>query len=380
MAFATLASQRIQAIQAILMDLHDPSGVYFHRAWSSCLAGLMAAVLLYLAPAMAQPLLVVAALIFMHTTSDHDRPRCPTTLLGSFMVVLLSSSLLVLTRFQPILQAVVLIGLGFLAQYLAQFGSAFTVGVFVWILSVAASAENPTVEQLPILWLNLALGFLIAYLCYFWIAPYQPHRVFLSIVNRNRLRLAARLHHAVDRLDPRLDGQYFSDRQWNTDLDRRIVSLMNTQDDLLEKGVQKKQPSSQELAHYHQQIAAQRELYEAILVLEQSLMILKATADVPLQLQIGLTQLSRQAAHLLLGQTAPPQAWGSGFQLDADFEHWLQAFVSDDPQGETGSHRAVALETQIQRQNTYQAMQTLVSKVNAVADLTLQPRRTAHER
>lgn len=371
MSFATIASRRIQMIRVILIDLHDPSGVYFHRAWSACLAGFMAAVMLYAASAIAEPLLVIAALIFMHMTSDRDRPRRPTVLLGSLIVVLLSTNLLVLTRFQPVLQALVLIGLGFLAQYLTQFGQAFAAGTFVWILSVVASAENPTIEQLPLTCLNLVFGFLITYLCYFWVAPYRPHRVLLSLLNRTRFRLTERLQRAV----ARSNFQYSSDLQWDTDLDRRIVSLMTTQDDLLKKVVQKKQASSQTIAcdqaevigSDRQMVTAQGELFEAILVLEQSLLILKAPADVPLPLQIGLTQLSRQTAHIL-GQAASLPAWGSRLQLDSDFEQWLHNFVSN---------RQLPPNTQVQRQNTYEAIQTLLLKVKGAPDAVLVRQQTA---
>lgn len=380
MAFVNIAFQRIQALQVLLMDLHDPSGAHFHRAWSACLAGLMAAVVLYFAATIAQPLLVIAAIIFMHTTSELDRPRRPTVLLGSLIVALLNASLLSLTQPQPVLQGAVLIGSGFLAQYLIQFGQAFTAGTLTWILSVIANTENPTVEQLPVTWLNLTLGFLIAYFCYFWIAPYRPQRVFLSVLNRTRSRLVERLQSIVDDLNPQTDHWCSPAMQPNRSLDRRIVSLMNTEDTLLNKLEQPQLPGDAiaankrilvnkqvlRIAHYREMLTAQRDLFEAILVLEQSLLILKSAVDVPLPLQLGLLQAIRQAA-AVLGQASPSQMLGSRLQLNADFEQWLQDFVSNFPSGETLRHSQIPTETQIQKQNVFRAIHILLSKVNAVA-------------
>lgn len=374
MAFVTIAFQRIQTLKVLLMDLHDPSGVHFHRAWSACLAGLMAAVVLYFAPTIAQPLLVIAAIIFMHTTSALDRPRQPTVLLGSLIAVLLNASLLSLTQLQPVLQGAVLIGSGFLAQCLTQFGQAFTAGTLTWILSAIANTENPTVEQLPVTWLNLTLGFLIAYFCYFWITPYRPQRIILSVLNRTRSRLAERLQAIVNDLNPQTDLWCSSEIQPNKSLDRRIVSLMNTEDSLLNKLEQLQllgdaiaaNKQTLRIAHYREMIAAQRDLFEAILVLEQSLLILKSVIDVPLPLQLGLLQVIRQAADVL-GQASPSQAFGSRLQLNADFEQWLQDFVSNSSSGETLRHCQIPTKAQIHKQHVFRAIHSLLSKVNAVA-------------
>lgn len=95
MSVVHFAARRIQTMQADLIDLHDPQGIYFHRACNACLATLIAAAGQVFLPTIAQPLLVIAALCFVLTTSTHDRRRQPTTLFGSFIVVLLSTSLLI---------------------------------------------------------------------------------------------------------------------------------------------------------------------------------------------------------------------------------------------------------------------------------------------
>lgn len=110
MSFANDIAKWFHSTRQLLMDLHDPKGVYFHRALNACLATLIAAIVLYLFPAIAQSLIVIAALCFVLTTNTTDRPERPTTLLGSLIVVLISTGLLVLTHTQPILQALVLIG------------------------------------------------------------------------------------------------------------------------------------------------------------------------------------------------------------------------------------------------------------------------------
>lgn len=352
------------------MDLHDPSGVHLYRAWNACLAGLIAAMGLYLVPAIAQPLLVIAAIIFTHTTSDRDRPSRPTVLLGALMAVLLSTSVLTLTQFQPVLQTIVLVGLGFLAQFGTQFGDAFTVGSLVWILSVIASAETSTVGQLPITGLNLTLGFLIAYICHFWVAPYRPHRVLRSVFQRTRLRLVERLNRAVHGLDSRSDTQRSSNRPPDGDLDRRIVSLIKTQNVLLNKMTRQRPAPNRVIANYQQAVAAEGEWFEAILVLEQSLLMLKYTDDVPLPLQLGLQQLSRQITEIF-GQNLPLQRPCPLFHLESDFEQWLQAFVSNSLKAETASRRQVLLADQVPRQNVNQAIQALLSKINAIAELTI---------
>ncbi len=352
------------------MDLHDPSGVYFYRAWNACLAGLIAAMGLYLAPAIAQPLFVIAAIIFTHTTSDRDRPSRPTVLLGALIVVLLSTSLLTLTQFQPVLQGIILVGLGFLAQFGTQFGDAFTVGSLVWILSVIASAETSTVGQLPMTGLNLILGFLIAYICYFWIAPYRPHRVLQSVFQRTRRRLVERLNRAVHCLDSRSDAQRSQNHPPDGDLDRRIVSLIKTQNHLLNKMTRQQQAPNQAIANYHQAVAAQEDCFEAILVLEQSLLMLKCADDVPFPLQLGLKQLSGQITETF-GQNLPSRRPGTLFHLESDFEQWLQAFASNSLRAETTSGRQVLLADQVLRQNVHQAIQTLLSKINAIAELTI---------
>jgi hypothetical protein len=58
---------------------------------------------------------------------------------------------------------------------------------------------------------------------------------------------------------------------------------------------------------------------------------------------------------------------GSRLQLNPDFEQWLQDFVSNSPNGETLRHCQIPTEAQIQKQNVFRAIHTLLSKVNAVA-------------
>jgi hypothetical protein len=286
MSFANSIAKGFHSTQELLLDLHDPKGVYFHRALNACLAALVAAIVLSLFPAIAQSLIVIAALCFVMTTNTTDRPGRPTTLLGSLFVVLLSTSLLILTHTQPILQALVLIGLGFLVHYLPQFGAAFSGGLFVWILCLLASAGNPGIAKLPETLLNIILAWVIVYLCYFWILPYRPYPVFLSLLRRTRIRLGKRLQDAIAYFNTELEGQDAADLMRNDNLDQRIVSLMTAQDWLIQRLDHRKQLSEKTIAHYRQILEIHEELFAAILVLEQSLLILKSTTSVPVQLQV----------------------------------------------------------------------------------------------
>ncbi len=396
MSSIDLASRSIRRMQADLIDLHDPQGIYFHRACNACLATLMAAAAQVFWPTIAQPLLVIAALCFVLSTNTRDRRGRPITLLGSLLIVLLSTGLLVLTQVYPILQALVLISLGFLIHYLTQFGAVFSGGLFVWVLSLLASAGNPSIEKLPDTLLNITLGWLIVYFCYFWILPYRPYPVLLSLLKRTRLRLATRLQQIVDRLYPTEENWDTANEMRIDDLDQRLDSLISAQQSLLRVVERKQRIPKNTIVHYRKVITTYEELFEAILVLEQSLRILRSADpalqlsdgwqkaegrgqkaglvasevgvnqdQLPSQLQSGLQQLSQQAFEVL--EQSASSLLDSPLQLDPTFEQWLQVFVSD--------FQAI-WETHIQHQNTQQAIYTLVTKVNAVVTLPIDLLRT----
>jgi hypothetical protein len=260
-------------------------------------------------------------------------------------------------------------------HYLPQFGAAFSGGLFVWILCLLASAGNPAIAKLPETLLNIILAWITVYLCYFWIFPYRPHPVFLSLLRRTRIRLGKRLQDAIAYFNTELEGQDAFDLMRNDILDQRIVSLMTTQDWLIQRIARRKQLSEGTIARYRQALATHEELFAAILVLEQSLLILKSTTSVPVQLQSYLTRLGQQI-FTFLEQSASPQSPESLPQFDPACEQWLQDYLGNIPT-DKASYSPTLTETLIQKQNIQRSFHTLLSKVRAVATLPIQLGRTA---
>jgi uncharacterized membrane protein YccC len=303
----TTVQRRIEKIRSPFIDLHDPEGIYFHRARNACLATFIAAWILYFFPG-ARPLLVLSALCFTLTTGPLNRPGELMTLFGSLAVVASGTSFLILTWFQPLLQGAILILLGFLVHYLSGLHRIFAGGIFVWILCLLAAAVNPNAAQLPITLLDLVLGASIAYVCYFALLPYNPVGVCRSIRSRVGLRLAERFQRAIE-VTPASGID-----------DRAIVSLLTAQHFLVRYLARKKRIPRNEIQRYRQAIAKREELFEVILVLEQSLQALEPKDWL---FHSELTNLARRIAQFLERKDL------RAIEIEPRFDRWLEERESD---------------------------------------------------
>lgn len=214
----------IQTIRYHLTDLHDPLGIHFHRAWKACLAGLFAAIFLYFLPWVGQPLAVVSAMIFAHTTSGSNPRKQQLTMLRAVLLTISGICLLGLASHLPTLQMLLIILLSFLAQYVVRFGSQYSSSL-IWILILVAIAEHSSTAEIPKIILNIVIGFLLAFVCFFWIFPYNPQKALITTAERTKLRLGELLKQIVDRLGQ--DSRQTTNRI--AGLKRRIFSLIEAQ-------------------------------------------------------------------------------------------------------------------------------------------------------
>jgi hypothetical protein len=349
--------QWLQSTRSTLTDLHDPTGEHFHRAWTSCLAGAIAAVILYWVPTIAQPLLVIATLIFMQNNKERDRTRQQIVLVGSVVVAMVGFSLLNILHGFTALQAIALIGLTFLSQYLVQFSPAFQAGTFTWILIVIAYIDNPTPQELPATLLNLAVAGLIAYVCYFWIAPYRPQAAFKEITHRTRLRLASRVQQIEAIFHPPLPmSQLPIESVLEPDLNDRIVSLLTAQHSIL-KRLKVDKFSQSAIAHNQAVILAEADLFEAILILEQSLYPFQSFPTLTPSLKAILTELSLDIANLLL-PTSLPQP----LPVDEHLVHFLKTHIpnyENTPANQIDYHNfCLSIQTIVDHINTLKILMT----------------------
>ncbi|MBV8884173.1 MAG: hypothetical protein JO235_09275 [Chroococcidiopsidaceae cyanobacterium CP_BM_RX_35] len=192
--------EQIEKIRNALVDLHDPSGVHLHRAWSACLAGLLAAVTIYFAPHVGQPIMVVAAMIFTHTNNGRNPHRQQLTMLRAAFVTILGICLLGQIGSYPLLKGLFLVTLSFLAQYVARFGSEYSF-TLIWILILVAVAENPPASEITGIILNVTIGFFLAFICFFWFLPYNPQKALEAMVNRTKSRFGNLLELTVQTLN-----------------------------------------------------------------------------------------------------------------------------------------------------------------------------------
>jgi uncharacterized membrane protein YccC len=340
--FLISVQHRIEKIRSPLIDLHDPVGIYFHRAGNACLATLIAAGILYFFPSV-RPLLVLSALCFTLTTGRLNCPGDPITLCGSLAITVLGTGFVILSWFQPLLQGAILIVLGFLVHYLAGYHRAFAGGIFVWILCLLAAAGNPSVERLPGTLLSLVFGCAIVYLCYFAIWPYNPVKVFQANGERIRSRLSRRLQRAIE---------FYPASEKDSD-DRAIVSLFTAQHSLVRQIAWTKRIPLNEIERSRQEIGKREELFEAILVLEQSLQAFPCRETL---LSSELTTLVRWVAEFLQRGNIRP------IKLDPCFERSLEERAGD-------PNRSLA--TRLSWGNLQQAILQVIEKTNAIENEAL---------
>lgn len=272
-------------------DRHDPDDVHLQRACQASLAGLLAAGFLYFLPAIAHPLIVIAALIFAHTNKGSNPRQQQLSMLRAVLVTIGGIALLAPLQNLPLLQSALIVLLSFLSQYVVRFGSRFESSL-IWILILVAIAESPPLSEIPKILLNIGLGFGLAFLCCFILFPYNPQAACDRLVRHTHYYLAKLLQLTVQSVASSLNGMR-SQRHSPAELKETIFNLIQVQQGLLQQNRSTRLRRKLPLGGYQPQlINQQQQVFEAILVLEQTLMSLPVEERLDTSLGTLLKQLS----------------------------------------------------------------------------------------
>jgi uncharacterized membrane protein YccC len=341
----------VQKIQNSLADLHDPSGSHLHRAWKACLVGLLTALIIYFAPQVGQPIMVIAAMIFAHKTTGNTPRQQQLTMLRAALISVLGIGLLGCLANYLLLQAVFLVILSFLAQYAVRFGSQYN-STLTWILILVAIADNPSISAIPGILINVAIGFFLAFICFFGFFPYNPQKALEAMAKRGRSDLGNLLGLTIRSLNQH-SRQTTDDI---TDLKRRIFSLLEAQESSLKQIQAKLQQGAETIVAMDRQlISTQQELFEAIVVLERALFPLKYSQLVSIQLQPSLQQLADHT--LVFLDRVSLSALSGENSLQSNIEEIIQKQLANP---------ILSPEDRVYLGNVNLASQTLLEKLNAL--------------
>lgn len=242
----------VKTIQDNLTDLHDPSGEHWHRAVNATGAAAIAAFLLMLNPTIIHPLAIISTLIFSHTNKGSQLSQQKRSQLLSLGITLIGVFLLTLVQGIDLAQFIVIILLSFLAEYTTKFGSEYGFKLVLILCLIVTKGENLR-GNIPLVLLNIGIGFGLAYLFSCQLFPYGSQKALRMITHRVDQRLAELLAKIVI-------GK-------NTNfLKRRLFSLLQTQSESLTKFSYL--ITEQNLARFSYQMS----LFDALIILERSLL------------------------------------------------------------------------------------------------------------
>ncbi|MFM7190491.1 MAG: FUSC family protein, partial [Microcystaceae cyanobacterium] len=249
----------VKTLQDNLTDLHDPAGVHWHRAVNATIAGGIAALLLFWNPVLVQPLAVISALIFSHTNKGSQLAQQKRSQGIALGISLISIALLTLFHSLALAQGIIITLLSFLAEYATKWGAEYGFK-FVLILALVATREEDLSGNIPLVVFNLGIGFGLAYGLGCQCFPYRFQRAERILSQRIDRRLAELLAKITM-------GQ-------NTNsLKRRLFSLLQTEADSFT------QFSMGQTEDALQTFSTQMSLFEALVILERSLILVSERPD-----------------------------------------------------------------------------------------------------
>ena len=249
----------VKTLQDNLTDLHDPAGVHWHRAVNATIAGGIAALLLFWNPVLVQPLAVISALIFSHTNKGSQLSQQRRSQGIALGISLISIALLTLVHSLALAHGIIMILLSFLAEYATKWGTEYGFK-FVLILALVATRGEDLSGKIPLVLLNVGIGFSLAYGLSCQCFPYRFQRAGKILSQKIDRRLAELLAKITA-------GQ-------NTHfLKRRLFSLLQTQ---VESLTQFSSSTTEEALQF---FSTQVSLFEALIILERSLILVAERPD-----------------------------------------------------------------------------------------------------
>lgn len=313
------------------------------------MAGLLAALIIYFAPQVGQPLMVVAAMIFAHKTTGSTPRQQQLTMLRAALIAVLGIGVLGCLGNYFLLQAILLVTLSFLAQYAVRFGPQYN-STLTWILILVAIAENPPISAIPGILLNVAISFFLAFICFFGFFPFSSQKALEAMAQRTQLRLGELLKltvHSIGQSSQPLTEDI-------TDLKRRIFSLLQSQESSLEQIQAKLQHDQTTIAAIDRSlVSSQQEIFEAIIVLEHALHPLKYSQFFNVQLKPSLQQFANQASVFLSQSPVSTQPEKDFFQSSVG--EIIQKSLAD---------QVLFREDRANLSTVNRAVQTLLTKLN----------------